>query len=584
MKFIDYTKERMRGISDAVVRYFTVFILLVATAVVNGIAISADHDMERHIVALVFGVFCFLLGHALGERFGKTTAGKSLYLAAALVVTVAYYIYIMKVSNIGDVVMIRTITLIFALFFAFIWVPSVKSNTDFNAVFLSVFKAFFTSVFFSGIIFGGICLIIAAVDNLLFHVDSDAYAHTANAVWIVWAPMLMLSLIPVFTGSFANNAKLEKATGYPRFLDLLLTYVLIPLASVYTLVLVIYMGKTVALTDWSDNLLEPMLLTYLIAVILIYVLVKRLGNAPSKFFVRIFPALIAVIAAFQFAASLIKATEEGIVASRYYVLAFSIYSVIIGVLLFLFPKRRNGYVAAIAVVFALVCAAPAFGAFDVSIRDQSARVESTLEKNGMLKNGVLTPNANLSDEDKNSIRKGIEYLNGIDALGSLGFLPENFEMYPDFERVLGYDPYGNGINKTTKTYMINEGVPVDSSGYDYLSSASIYLPLGKNDNVVNMTVTRGGQDYSLRLTGEDNGTTVTLYRGNSKLLEAPVSSMTETINGYSYENGILDPDKMTFDIENDSAKIRIVFRSISIYSGGEETNVDADTLILFSIK
>lgn len=583
MKFFDYTKERMRGISDAVVRYFTVFILLVATAVVNGIAISTDHDMERHIVALVFGAFCFLLAHALGERFGKGTFRNGLCLAAALVVTAAYYFYIMNVSNIGDVVMIRTITLIFALFFAFIWVPSVKSDTDFNAVFLSVFKAFFTSAFFSGIIFGGICLIIAAVDNLLFNVDSDAYAHTANAVWIVWAPMLMLSLIPEFNKSGADTAKTEKATGYPKFLDLLLTYVLIPLASVYTLVLIIYMGKTVALGDWSDNLLEPMLLTYLIAVILIYVLVKRLGNALSKFFVRIFPALIAAIAAFQFAASVIKATEEGIVASRYYVLAFSIYSIIIGMLLFLFPKRRNGYVAAIAVVFALICAAPAIGSFDVSIRDQSVRVESTLEKNGMLKNGVLAPNANLTDADRNSIRKGIEYLNGIDALGSLEFLPENFDMY-DFERALGYDPYGDGIDKTTKTYTINEGVPVDSSGYDYLSSASIYLPLGKNDEVVNMTVTRGGQEYALRLTGEVNGTTVTLYRGNTKLLEAPVSSMAETINGYSYEDGILDPDKMTFDIENDSAKIRIVFRSISVYSGGEETNVNAYIFILFSIK
>jgi hypothetical protein len=272
------------------------------------------------------------------------------------------------------------------------------------------------------------------------------------------------------------------------------------------------------------------------------------------------------------------------VASRYYVLAFSIYSIIIGVLLFLYPKRSNGYVAEIAVIFALVCAAPLFGAFDVSIRDQSARVENTLEKNGMLKNGILTPGVNLSDKDKNRLIKGIEYLNGIDALGSLSFLPENFNIYNDYDRVFGFSPYGPGIDKTSKSYTINESLPVDSSGYDYLSSASIYLPLSKNDEAVNMTLTRGGQEYSLRLTGGDNGTTVTLYRGNTKLLDAPVGSMSETINGYSYEEGILDPDKLTFDCENDSAKIRIVFRSISIYSGGDETNVNAYIFILFSIK
>ena len=54
---------------------------------------------------------------------------------------------------------------------------------------------------------------------------------------------------------------------------MLLSYVLVPLASVYPLVLVIYMLKTIVLGTWTDNLLEPLLLSYLIGLILIYILV-----------------------------------------------------------------------------------------------------------------------------------------------------------------------------------------------------------------------------------------------------------------------------------------------------------------------
>ncbi len=581
MKLFDYTKARLRGIYDAVVRYWTVFLLLTAAAVLRGISISSQDNFERHITALILGAFCFLLAHALGERFGRSLAGRGSYLLAALIATAAYYVYLLNVESLDGAATLRTTTLIFALSAAFILTPSSGGKADFNAVFLSVFKAFFTSLFFSGIIFGGVYLIFIAIDNLLVRLDGDIYAHIANIIWGIIAPMLMLSLIPVFGGRGRNAAKLEKATGYPKFLDILLTYVLIPLASLYTLVLVIYMGKTIALRDWQDNLLEPMLLTYLIAVLVIYLLVKRLKNAPARFFVRLFPAFISVIAAFQLVASVIKASDEGVVAARYNVLLFSVYSIIVGALLFLRPAKPNGYVGALAVAFALIAAAPVIGAYDVSIRNHIEMVENVLFENQMLSGGALTPKSNISDQDKQRLTRTISYLDRAGELDRLEFLPDGFSAYSDFERVFGFDPYGEAhFSKDSKHYLISDKTVISTAGYDYFISYYLYLPQRGNTTLAEI----GGGEYTLRLSEKNGGASITLSGKDGLLLEAPLGGIYDKISEYSYDKEYLDVDRLTFDFENDAAKIRIVMKSVSIYSSTEEKNLNADVFILFGVK
>ena len=51
---------------------------------------------------------------------------------------------------------IRTAVTSFALLFAFIWVPVIKSKINFNQSFMITFKSFFNTVFFSGIIYAGL--------------------------------------------------------------------------------------------------------------------------------------------------------------------------------------------------------------------------------------------------------------------------------------------------------------------------------------------------------------------------------------------------------------------------------------------
>ena len=100
---------------------------------------------------------------------------------------------------------IRTAVTNFALLFAFIWVPVIKSKINFNQSFMITFKSFFNTVFFSGIIYAGLSLIILAIDQLLFSVNYTVHSHTANIVFVLFAPMYFLSLIPRFPGVASDN-------------------------------------------------------------------------------------------------------------------------------------------------------------------------------------------------------------------------------------------------------------------------------------------------------------------------------------------------------------------------------------------
>ncbi|NCA68021.1 MAG: hypothetical protein EOM87_08160, partial [Clostridia bacterium] len=130
MKLVNFLLDRLGGLSKAITRYWAVFICLTAIVILNTISIENDVNYERQIIALVFGVFCFLAAQSLKERFSEKII---LYLAsysAAFLAFAGYFTYVMTLESIDNVIGIKTVTLIFVLSIAFIWIPSVNSGVD----------------------------------------------------------------------------------------------------------------------------------------------------------------------------------------------------------------------------------------------------------------------------------------------------------------------------------------------------------------------------------------------------------------------------------------------------------------------
>ena len=159
---------------------------------------------------------------------------------------------------------------------------------------------------------------------------------------------------------------IDEAAHCPKFLGVLISYILIPLIAVFTLILVVYIIKNIGGEFWTDNLLEPMLVAYAITVILVYILASEIENKFTAFFRKIFPKVLVPIVLFQITSSILSLTDTGVTHTRYYVILFGLFAAIAGILMSFLPVRKNGVIAALLIVFAVVSIVPPVDAFTVS--------------------------------------------------------------------------------------------------------------------------------------------------------------------------------------------------------------------------
>ena len=200
MKFIAYLKKSFRAITVAVLRFPVTFIFLIVIAVLNAISIQTQADYTKQVISLVVGFFVSAAAQALTERTSNRVARRFWAQGLSVFFTAVYYLIIRSADIHLIQIGIRTIVIIFIFWIALMWLPSSGKKTDFNSVFMTHFKAFFTSLFFSLIIWAGFALVLLAIDRLLFPINSRCYIHLLNIVGVIFAPLFYLSLIPVFSG------------------------------------------------------------------------------------------------------------------------------------------------------------------------------------------------------------------------------------------------------------------------------------------------------------------------------------------------------------------------------------------------
>ena len=582
MKMIRVIKDRFRSISLTWVRFPVLFLLLTAIAVLLTISTETGSSFTKEILALVLAVFLSAVMTTGFERLAKRRWLVFPAQAVALGLAALYYFTVLSGFRDSTADYLRVVILSAALLMTFLWIPCFRWKISFNDLFMSFVKAFFTTMFFIGIFFAGIMAILSAIDALLVRLPTTFTSHTSVWIWVFIAPMLFLSLIPFFGKPTAEGEE-DRHYRIPGFFKVLLSYVLIPLTVLYTLVLVAYLIKTITAGDQMD-LLRPMILAYCIAVILLYVLVSGIDNKISLLFRLILPKLMVLIALYQVTVLLFKVPDEGLVYSRYFIILFGIFSIAAGILMTLLPLKKNVILAVVFTGFALFSVMPPVDAFTYSSQSQAAIVEQVLSDNAMRKDGAIVPNSNLSENDRSRLTDGMEYLYQMKETDRIQGVPEKFEFYRDFENVFGTAPYygQSTVAVSGSYYSLDTSKPMDISSYQYMTNiyASTY---DKNmSEAIQSSITYGGNTYDLSVTV--SGSMVDLELRDSTgavLLTSSVSEMIDKIeaNGVSGEKGTTSPEKMTFDVNGSDVSMRIIFQNAS-KEKSDITNYDASMIVL----
>lgn len=588
---ISRLKDRLTGLTDAFSRYPLTTIFLLVAAGINAVGISTEEDYSKYLLTFIVGAFLSAVFQVIYERFFSQLSHRIILMAVVVILTIGYFLIINHTSTFNLEITIRTSVALFALLFAFIWVPAIKNSVTFNQSFMISFKSFFNMILFSGVIYLGIMIIIAAIDQLIVSVSYHAYPHTANIVFVLFAPIYFLSLIPIYPGKANENVnndslnKINKLANCPRFLEILISYILVPLIAIFTLILIIYIATNFIGKFWTDNLLEPMLVSYAITVILVYILASELENKFTILFRKIVPKVLVPIVVFQIIASILKIGDTGIVYTRYYVILFGVFAAIVGMLLSFLPVRKNGIIAALVIAFSLISIVPPIDAFTVSRSNQIHLLEKVLLKNNMLEGNKIIANSSISNEDKKAITSTMNYLNMMEYTKELAWLPKDFNFYQDFNDTFGFDEYYHEGEIIKGTYLSLESKdPIDIKGYDMFNYSSVYIQKFNEDMQVT-NFEKDGKTYTLEQKVTDNKVDIILSeKDKGELVRIKTQYIFDYYDGFKSNKGTINLDEATFVQENEKASLKLVVQNLNIDRMTNDTSYMMDYYLFVKIK
>ncbi len=595
-RFKEMIMHLIRGMSVAVFRFPLTVLCLTGAAGLICYMISLNKTPSLAIQKLMF---TFLVGAILGmtaqftmERFEKLSNRRHIIHGVAAFLTAGYFIILWPAPEISPEISVRTLVAVFALVCAVLWIPSYQEKANFNKTALIHFKSLFTSILYSAVLSAGLAAIIATIDILLFHVDDDAYSYMMTIIWVMFATVYYLSLLPRFNSEEASDLEvLRTAENYPKFLVILVSNIAIPLISTYTVVLFAYFIKILVTLHWPSGQLGPMVLIYSAAGLLVYVLASILENRFAILYQRFFPKVLIPIVIMQMISVAIRLNAYGVTESRYYVTLFGIFSIVIGILLSFKPVTKNRYIALLAAGFAIFSVLPPLDAFTVSRVSQINRVEGILEAEGILINGKLIPKADASKDTKIETTNILSYLERRSSLKYIEWIPNDFVMYEDMRESLGFDPTYPGYDIERNRYFhanLDMQQPIVISDYDI--SVQIYsdrFRSNQNNKPINFTVR--DSEYLLfvdRLSKDEARVSVKSVDG-SELISTGLYDFIQELAKKTSENGAKEavpPEQMTLDVSQNGYKMKIIFQNVSMSMGtNEDAGVDYSAIVLFGV-
>ena len=598
MKNIDKLRTTLKGFTSTINRYPITILLFFLSAILTAYHISTNElrNLGEILLALAFGAVLFMVLQATYERFSYSKKARLVFAGIAAFGAIFYYLLLeFWVKDLGTEYGIRTMVLLFVLFISFMWIPVIKSKIGFSESFMVVFKAFFTVALYSGVLFLGVALIIMAIDMLIASVDSDAYAHVGNIIAYVYAPLHFLSLIPIYprpsgTVELKDEAstnetddelteRLRKAIEPSKFLAGLVSYIIIPITAIFTVILLLYILMNISGDFWKDNLMEPLLVSYSITVITVYLLASAMESKPAIYFMRIFPKVLIPVVLFQTISSVLKIGELGITSGRYYVIMFGVFATISAIIFSIRPNCKSNIIAPILIVLSMISIIPPIDAFSISKRNQINRLTNVLEKNDMLIDNKIIPNANLIEEDKQIIINSVRYLGRMDYLRDISWLNSYGNTY-DFEGTFGFNQYGQDKKELDAWRLyLAERTPIDISEFDLFVEADLFgddyanplktAPMGANDYTIEQVYNNGIGDLIIK-DGQEN-----------ELIRYSLSSIFNNFIDREPRYGEISMDEAEFVTENDKAIIKIVVLSLNyeLWENSEYENINAYIMV-----
>ena len=505
---------------------------------------------------------------------------------AGLGALVIYYAILPTTLKGGD--LFRYVSLSFGLHLSVAFAPFVVVAGTENAFWQynkTLFMRFAQAVLYSGVLYVGLALAIAALEALLdFDFGEDVYLQLGLWVAFVYNTWFFLAGIP------SDVKGLAQVRDYPPALKIFTQYVLVPLVAVYLIILYAYLVRIVINWDlpkgWVGVPVAGASVAGMLALLLIHPVKKQAENAWVRTYGRFFYwALFPLIGLLAVAIGT-RIADYGITEMRYAVVVLTAWLLGIAIY-FSFARLKN--IKVIPISLCILAFAGSFGPWggtSISRRSQVGRLRELLVVSEVMVDGKLDERRKTVElEQQQEISNIVTYLyqfHGLERLREWYAQSEQLPAELDYTmavRQMGLEYVSRWDRPDAFSLVPDEPRLIPVEGFTHMYRFSVWTgdpPSIQSESIgEGLELTLEGNAFHMSKT-DDSTSRLTVQ------LEAPLMAMREE---EAQRGEAISVEQATLDAENDHFKMRVHLEHAS--GRLEEDRLTLTTFsatVLFSIK
>ena len=379
----------------ALARFPLVLVCALVAAVVAMVMIESDEfhlPRIRLLLTATLGLPLFVALETTSQRRGWA-GGRRIGLLAAGFATLALFHFISddwtETLLFTKYVQLSVAFHLMAAFLPFAGFAAKHAFWQYNRI---LFLRFLLAALYSVVLFAGLAVALVALDNLFgIDIDGEAYGHLWILLAFVFHPWFFLGSLP------QDIEALEQRTDYPLGLKVFAQFVLIPVVTIYVLILSAYLVRVLATQTWPSGWIGWLVSSVAAAGTLALLLVHPVREHEDSrwvdvygrwFYVALLPSIVMLLMAiFQ------RLNQYGFTERRYFLLVLAFWLAGIALYYGVTASRNIRLIPVTLCLVVLATLAGPWSAYAVSRGSQASRLEGLLTTQGMLLDGRIVASA-----------------------------------------------------------------------------------------------------------------------------------------------------------------------------------------------
>lgn len=332
---------------------------------------------------------------------------------------------------------------------------------------------------FTGAAWLGLALALIAIRGLFgVNIDSEVFSHLAVTLFLFVAPLLAVAGYP------EAPEKLDSDVPFPSALRAFAQWVMVPLVSVYGVILLAYALQILFTWQWPKGTVGWLVswagVLGIASNLVLLPLVEKHEYRWLRIFLRAFYGTLTIFAVLLLLAAYRRVAEYGWTEERVLLAVLGFWFLGIAAYFSVRPGATRQWVPASLGALALVLAVGPLSAHSIAVRDQTKRLDATLRRLGLAED--TRPRSTLSAVDRRTLWEQLDFFYDREMLWRISgtrfpkLQPkgDRLQVADVFAAIGQPETFPYAVDEATRWQIETEGDVLPVGGYEHFFVGGTY--------------------------------------------------------------------------------------------------------------